>query len=72
MKDDRIIVRVDSVRKKFIKDYAETKNLTVSKIFRDWIDWLQERTLKNEPRTSKEISDNREDPDTPTNSTGSS
>lgn len=72
MKDDRIIVRVDSVRKKFIKNYAENKNLTVSKIFRDWIDWLQERTLKHESRTSKEISNDRKDTDTPPNGTGSS
>lgn len=72
MKDDRIIVRVDSVRKKFIKDYATARNLTVSKIFRDWIDWLQERTLKNESRKSKEISSDGKDRDTSTDSSGPS
>lgn len=69
MKDDRIIIRVDSVRKKFIKEYATNKNLTVSKIFRDWIDWLRQRT-KDESRISKEIPSYGKDTDPKTNSSG--
>ena len=70
MKNDRIIVRVDSSRKQFIKDYAQAKDLTVSKIFRDWIDWLQKRTLQDEYRDTQEVRSNREDTDTQTNSPG--
>lgn len=68
MKTDRIIVRVDSVRKKFIQEYAKANSLTVSEIFRDWIDWLQNRA-KNEHRSIKEIRSDGKDINTQTDRT---
>jgi len=59
-KDDKIIIRVDSDKKKFLKGYAMRKGTTVSKIFRDWIDWLINRE-KNENRRDEKNSSNRED-----------
>ena len=54
---------------KFIKEYATNKNLTVSKIFRDWIDWLRQRT-KDESRISKEIPSYGKNTDPKTDSSG--
>lgn len=69
--DSRIIIRVDSVRKKFIQDYAKAKDLTVSRIFRDWIDWLQQRAKKDEqPRSNEEVLSSGEDSAAPADSAG--
>jgi len=42
-KTSRIQLRIDDRRKEFLKEYAERRGLTISKIFMDFIDWLQRR-----------------------------
>jgi antitoxin component of RelBE/YafQ-DinJ toxin-antitoxin module len=42
-KTDRIQVRVDEERKKWLNDYTKKKNITISRVFRDFIDWLRSR-----------------------------
>ena len=49
-KTDRIQVRVDEDRKEWLLSYAKKRDLTVSRIFIDFIDWLRKRE------------DNRNDP----------
>jgi hypothetical protein len=51
-KDDRIQVRIDPNRKEFLREYAERKDVTISKIFMDFVDWLIRRERSD--RTQEE------------------
>lgn len=42
-KDAKIQIRIDSDTKKWLKDYATNNNVTISKIFVDFVKWLRKR-----------------------------
>lgn len=42
-KDSRIQFRCEEDDKTFLKNYAKKHNLALSKIFRDFINWLRKR-----------------------------
>lgn len=42
-KDAKIQIRISSTTKKWLKQYATDNNVTISKIFTDFIDWLKKR-----------------------------
>ena len=46
-KDAKIQIRIDSKTKQWLKDYANDKNLTISRIFVDFVEWLKNRETKN-------------------------
>ena len=46
-KDTKIQIRIQSETKKWLKDYAKRKNLTISKIFVDFVEWLKDKETKN-------------------------
>ena len=46
-KDAKIQIRINSKTKEWLKDYAKQKDLTISKIFVDFVKWLKERETKN-------------------------
>ena len=46
-KDTKIQIRIQSETKQWLKDYAKDKNLTISKIFVDFVEWLKEKETKN-------------------------
>ena len=49
-KDTKIQIRIKSDTKKWLKEYAKDKNITISKIFVDFVEWLKQReSTKNEP-----------------------
>lgn len=42
-KDTKIQIRIESSTKDWLKTYAKKKNITISKIFVDFVEWLKER-----------------------------
>lgn len=42
-KDAKIQIRIKSESKQWLKDYANNNNVTISKIFVDFIEWLKKR-----------------------------
>ena len=46
-KDTKIQIRIQSDTKQWLKEYAKRKNLTISKIFVDFVEWLQDKETKN-------------------------
>ena len=42
-KDTKIQIRIDSDRKEWLKKYAEDKEITITQMFIDFIDWLKEK-----------------------------
>lgn len=46
-KDTKIQIRIKSSTKKWLKDYASDKNITISKIFVDFVEWLKDKETKN-------------------------
>ena len=46
-KDAKIQIRIDSATKAWLKEYATRNNLTISRIFVDFVKWLKTREEKN-------------------------
>ncbi len=46
-KDTKIQIRIQSDTKKWLKKYAKSKDLTISKIFVDFVEWLKDKETKN-------------------------
>ena len=46
-KDAKIQIRIDSATKAWLKEYAGKNNLTISRIFIDFVKWLKAREDKN-------------------------
>lgn len=42
-KDTKVQIRIKSDTKQWLKDYAKRKNITISKIFVDFVEWLKEK-----------------------------
>jgi hypothetical protein len=42
-KDERLQIRVEPKQMKFLRDYSSRRNITISKMMRDFIDWLMRR-----------------------------
>ena len=42
-KDAKIQIRINSESKKWLKEYAINNNITISRIFIDFIEWLKKR-----------------------------
>ena len=42
-KDAKIQIRIDSESKVWLKKYADSNKVTISRIFVDFIDWLKKR-----------------------------
>jgi len=42
-KDTKIQIRINSDTKKWLKDYAASNKVTISKMFVDFVDWLKSR-----------------------------
>ena len=42
-KDTKIQIRIKSETKQWLKDYAKRKDITISKIFVDFVEWLKEK-----------------------------
>lgn len=43
MKDSKIQIRIKSDTKEWLKEYAKRNNVTISRIFVDFVDWLKKR-----------------------------
>lgn len=42
-KGERLQIRVTADQARFLKSYSASKNITISQMMRDFIDWLQRR-----------------------------
>lgn len=42
-KDTKIQIRIKSETKQWLKDYAARNNITISRIFVDFVEWLKKR-----------------------------
>ncbi len=47
-KEERLQVRVDAKQLEFLKEYAARRNITISRMMRDFIDWLIKRDTKQQ------------------------
>jgi len=47
-KEERLQIRVESEQLEFLRTYASKKNITISKMVRDFIDWLMRRDKQQE------------------------
>lgn len=42
-KDEKIQIRIAAKDKKWLKEYVSKKNLTMSKVFVDFVEWLKNK-----------------------------
>lgn len=64
-KDERLQVRVSAEQAEFLREYSASRNITISQMMRDFINWLLRREQEkwNGPQRAEEDSGNRDSSD---------
>ena len=50
-KEERLQIRVEAKQLKFLREYSEKKNITISVMVRDFIDWLMKKERRDNEDT---------------------
>ena len=50
-KEERLQIRVEAKQLKFLREYSEKKNITISVTVRDFIDWLMKKERRDNEDT---------------------